>query len=136
MAINITSLVIKSEEFIIGKKTYTARYTKELDDEYSDLMLKTGELYRRIEKDDRDDISIDEQRKIVHSAYEEMAQNSKGYLTAALGEKEADEIVRYVGGRTVTITKIAQAVFEAGQSDELKKKYGANRKQRRNQAAE
>ena len=132
MAINITSLVIKSEDFVIGKKTYTARYTKELDDKYSDMMLKAGNLLHDIEKADYDeDLTLDEQRKIVQDGYAEMLSISKEYLVAALGQKEADEIVRYADNRTATITKIAQAIFEAGQSTELSEKYGNNRKQRR-----
>ena len=132
MAINITSLVIKSEDFVIGKKTYTARYTKELDDKYSDMMLKAGNLLHDIEKADYDeDLTLDEQRKIVNDGYAEMLSISKDYLVAALGQKEADEIVHYADNRTITITKIAQAIFEAGQDDELKQKYGSNRKQRR-----
>ena len=72
MAINITSLVIKSEDFVIGKKTYTARYTKELDDKYSDMMLKAGNLLHDIEKADYDeDLTLDEQRKIVQDGYAE-----------------------------------------------------------------
>lgn len=130
MAINITSLIIKSEDFIIGKKTYTARYTPEIDEKYSDLMLKTGDLYRRVEKYD-EDATLDEQRKMVSESYKEMSDNSKEYLEAAIGKKEADEIARYADNRAVTIVKIAQAVFEAGQSDELKQKYGSNRAQRR-----
>lgn len=130
MAINITSLIIKSEDFIIGKKTYTARYTPEIDEKYSDLMLKTGDLYRRVEKYD-EDATLDEQRKLVSKSYKEMSDNSKEYLEAAVGKKEADEIARYADNRAVTIVKIAQAVFEAGQSDELKQKYGSNRSQRR-----
>lgn len=132
MAINITSLVIKSENFVIGKKTYTVRYTAELDREFSDVMLKTGQLFNDIKKADYDeDLTLDEQRKIVNDGYAEMLSISKDYLVAALGQKEADEIVHYADNRTVTITKIAQAIFEAGQDDELKQKYGANRKQRR-----
>ncbi|ARN63719.1 hypothetical protein BMS97_06130 [Leuconostoc mesenteroides subsp. mesenteroides] len=130
MAINITSLIIKSEDFIIGKKTYTACYTPEIDEKYSDLMLKTGDLYRRVEKYD-EDATLDEQRKLVSKSYKEMSDNSKEYLEAAIGKKEADEIARYADNRAVTIVKIAQAVFEAGQSDELKQKYGSNRSQRR-----
>lgn len=130
MAINITSLVIKSENFIIGKRTYTARYTPEIDEKYSDLMLKTGDLYRRVEKYD-EDATLDEQRKLVKDSYQEMFDNSKDYLAAALGQKSADEIVNYADNRAVTVVKIAQAVFEAGQSDELKQKYGNNRAQRR-----
>ncbi|MCT3069075.1 hypothetical protein EFN45_03035 [Leuconostoc citreum] len=130
MAINITSLVIKSENFIIGKRTYTARYTPEIDEKYSDLMLKTGDLYRRVEKYD-EDATLDEQRKLVKDSYQEMFDNSKDYLAAALGQKSADEIVNYADHRAVTVVKIAQAVFEAGQSDELKQKYGNNRAQRR-----
>jgi hypothetical protein len=130
MAINITSLVIKSENFIIGKRTYTARYTPEIDEKYSDLMLKTGDLYRRVEKYD-EDATLDEQRKLVKDSYQEMFDNSKDYLAAALGQKAADEIVNYADNRAVTVVKIAQAVFEAGQSDELKQKYGNNRAQRR-----
>lgn len=130
MAINITSLIIKSEDFIIGKKMYTARYTPEIDEKYSDLMLKTGDLYRRVEKYD-EDATLDEQRKLVSKSYKEMSDNSKEYLEAAIGKKEADEIARYADNRAVTIVKIAQAVFEAGQSDELKQKYGSNRSQRR-----
>ena len=130
MAINITSLIIKSEDFIIGKKTYIARYTPEIDEKYSDLMLKTGDLYRRVEKYD-EDATLDEQRKLVSKSYKEMSDNSKEYLEAAIGKKEADEIARYADNRAVTIVKIAQAVFEAGQSDELKQKYGSNRSQRR-----
>lgn len=130
MAINITSLIIKSEDFIIGKKTYTARYTPEIDEKYSDLMLKTGDLYRRVEKYD-EDATLDEQRKMVSESYKEMSDNSKEYLEAAIGKKEADEIARYADNRAVTIVKIAQAVFEAGQIDELKQKYGSNRAQRR-----
>ena len=132
MAINITSLVIKSEDFVIGKKTYTARYTKELDDKYSDMMLKAGNLLHDIEKADYDeDLTLDEQRKIVQDGYAEMMSISKEYLVAALGQKEADEIVRYADNRTATITKVAQAIFEAGQSTELSEKYGNNRKQHR-----
>lgn len=132
MAINITSLVIKSEDFVIGKKTYAARYTKELDDKYSDMMLKAGNLLHDIEKVDYDeDLTLDEQRKIVQDGYAEMLSISKEYLVAALGQKEADEIVRYADNRTATITKVAQAIFEAGQSNELREKYGTNRKQRR-----
>lgn len=130
MAINITSLIIKSEDFIIGKRTYTARYTPEIDEKYSDLMLKTGDLYRRVEKYD-EDATLDEQRKLVKDSYQEMFDNSKDYLAAALGQKSADEIVNYADNRAVTVVKIAQAVFEAGQSDELKQKYGSNRSQRR-----
>lgn len=130
MAINITSLVIKSEDFVIGKKTYTVRYTPEIDEKYSDLMLKTGDLYRRVEKYD-EDATLDEQRKLVKDSYQEMFDNSKDYLAAALGKKSADEIVNYADNRAVTVVKIAQAVFEAGQSDELKQKYGSNRSQRR-----
>lgn len=130
MAINITSLIIKSEDFIIGKKTYKARYTPEIDEKYSDLMLKTGDLYRRVEKYD-EDATLDEQRKLVSKSYKEMSDNSKEYLEAAIGKKEADEIARYADNRAVTIVKIAQAVFEAGQSDELRQKYGSNRSQRR-----
>lgn len=132
MAINITSLVIKSENFVIGKKTYTVRYTAELDREFSDVMLKTGQLFNDIKKADYDeDLTLDEQRKIVNDGYAEMLAISKDYLVAALGQKEADEIVHYADNRTVTITKIAQAIFEAGQDDELKQKYGSNRKQHR-----
>lgn len=132
MAINITSLVIKSENFVIGKKTYTVRYTAELDREFSDVMLKTGQLFNDIKKADYDeDLTLDEQRKIVNDGYAEMLSISKDYLVAALGQKEADEIVHYADNRTITITKIAQAIFEVGQDNELKQKYGSNRKQRR-----
>lgn len=133
MAINISSLVIKSEDFKIGKKTYTAKYTPELDDKFSDFLLKMGDLYKRIEDEDRDDdITLDEQRKVVRDAYTEMADNSKEFLEAALGKQSSDEIIRYVDNRTITLVKIAKAIFEAGQSDELKAKYGSNREQRRN----
>lgn len=133
MAINISSLVIKSESFKIGNRTYTARYTPELDDKFSDFLLKMGDLYKRIEDEDRDDdITLDEQRKVVRDAYTEMADNSKEFLEAALGKQSSDEIIRYVDNRTITLVKIAKAIFEAGQSDELKAKYGSNREQRRN----
>ncbi|SCC15195.1 hypothetical protein [Weissella bombi] len=132
MAINITSLVIKSQDFTIGKKTYTVRYTSELDDQFSDMMLKIGKLLNDIQNTDYDEaMTLDEQRTLVRDAYSEMLKISKDYLIAALGQKAADEIVRYADNRTVTITKIAQAIFEAGQDNDLKQKYGTNRKERR-----
>lgn len=133
MAINITSLVIKSQDFTIGKKTYTVRYTPELDDQFSDMLLKVGQLLHDINTADYDEyMTLDEQRKIIKDGYADMLKISKDYLIAALGQKEADEIVRYADNRTVTIAKIARTIYEAGQDDEeLREKYGTNRKQHR-----
>ncbi|MBU7455679.1 hypothetical protein [Leuconostoc fallax] len=137
--IDLSSVIIKTKEFLIGGKTYTATYTDALDSQYSDLMLRVGHFLKPLEGEEFDKKTLDEQIKELSGITGGMHELATKFLTEAVGAENTKEIVEYVNDRTYTLATIAGIIFQAGQGDEVEKElakrshqqHQANRRQKK-----
>ncbi|MBE4726261.1 hypothetical protein [Leuconostoc citreum] len=132
MAISINSILINEKEFNLGNRKLTARYTPEVDNEFSDFLIEMGELEKKMADKKLDELNISDKKKKIREFTAEIRDLSSKYITALFDKSDADYIFEKAGGRIANLSRLARTFFDEGNDNVLQKEQGGtNRKQRR-----
>lgn len=132
MAISINSILINEKKFNLGNRELIARYTPEVDNEFSDFLIEMGELEKKMADKKLDELNIAEKKKKIREFTDEIRDLSSKYITALFDKSDADYIFEKAGGRIANLSRLARTFFDEGNDNVLQKEQGGtNRKQRR-----
>lgn len=136
MAISINSFLINEKKFTLMGRDLTARYTPEVDNEFSDFLIDLGELEKRMSNPKLDELNVDSKKHKIREFTSEILELSAKYIKALFDKSDADYIFEQAGGRYTNVARLARTFFDEGNDNELAKQQGGqNRKQRRNNKA-
>ncbi|MBA5938547.1 hypothetical protein [Leuconostoc citreum] len=132
MAISINSILINEKKFNLGNRELIARYTPEVDNEFSDFLIEMGELEKKMADKKLDELNISDKKKKIREFTAEIRDLSSKYITALFEKSDADYIFEKAGGRIANLSRLARTFFDEGNDNVLQKEQGGtNRKQRR-----
>lgn len=114
----------------------TARYTPEVDNEFSDFLIDLGELEKKMSDPKLEDLNVDSKKQKIREFTQEILELSSKYINSLFDKSDADYIFAKAGGRYTNVARLARTLFDEGNDNELAKQQGGqNRKQRRNNKA-
>lgn len=122
MAFNINDLLVSKVPMKLGNETVTAEYTNDADQRYSDFMLRLGNIQKKLEDDNFEDMPFDEQQQLADNIHEEAMSLGKEYIDSLFGEKDAEIVMNAINGREENLANVTYYLHQLGDasSDEYK----------------
>lgn len=128
MAIQLSSAIITSQNFVLQNRTLKATYTPEIDEKFSDLMVDLEDMQAKLESKETSNLPVAEKKKLNRKVSADMVQKTEKYIRALFNDNDATFIIEQCGGRAINLARMAGTFFNAGNEGEQK-----NRKQRRSE---
>ncbi|MBS0949518.1 hypothetical protein JK159_03880 [Weissella minor] len=122
MAFNINTLLVNKVPMKLGTKTVTAEYTNDADQRYSDFMLHLGNIQKKLEDDNVEDMAFDDQQQLKDDIHEQAMGLGKEYIDSLFNEKDAEIVMDAINGREENLANVTYYLHQLGDasSDEYK----------------
>ncbi|CAH1853326.1 MULTISPECIES: hypothetical protein [Convivina] len=127
MAIQITNLLINTQEFVLKGRKLKATYTPEIDKQFSNLMIDINELEKKMTSKQADELNVEAKKKLSNESSEKASRLATDYIKALFSPEDAKFILEATGGRDYNLGRLAGIFFKAGNDDEVEN----NRQERR-----
>lgn len=122
MVISLDNLLVNKVEVTLGGKSLTAEYTHDADERFQELMLNLGNLEKRLEADDVEDMAYDEQKEFAQKINDEEMALGREYIASLFNDEDTETIMAAINNRSENLANIVYYLNQLGDasSDEHK----------------